>query len=602
MKIAWFTPFNDACGPGFMSKAVVTQLKNYFDVKVFYQWHSELQPYDIKDIPVEVISNELDLEKIAKDFDVIFYNIGNNETNHYAILNALKKQPGVVILHDHVLQHILVHDIFNRKRDENIYYWLLAYLYGLDGVVVSQESYNSIRKGISGAWDYASVSKYPLSEVIAKLGAACIVHSKFHETKLREIYSGPILRSRNPADLKKIPSQEVIESFYRVRSRSQMPVLFVCFGHMSPNKYIDRVIRAFYASTILRSTAKLVICGEASKDYQDYLHRLCTLLNIDQYIEFRGKVTDSELYSLQVESDVFVNLRNPNTEGQSGSLIEQLAAGKPVLCFNTGCFQDLPDDVAYKIEDPNNFEELISVMERAAVNPDERREIGLRGRVHALEYDSARYAKEIFEFVYENRQYIKDFQNRKLESIFDNGAVEQSLFLSHIKGLEDAQKAWGVIDQVIAADSDTAFNMLNKESQIGYLKFINVRNRPLIECLTSLLDRNSSNDLKYHKSVLGNSLYSINLTPLSNVKFWEYVESVSDEEFVSICYRKLLCREPDRGGARQYLKYLQAGDMSKRELIKVHLMSDELKERFSLDYKQTPLSNLLEWCEEPTTP
>lgn len=598
MKIAWFTPFNDTSGPGFMSKAIVTQLKNYFDVKVLYQWHPTLQPYDIKDITIEVITDDLDYEKISKDFDVIFYNLGNNENNHYAILNALKKQPGVVILHDYVLQHLLVQDIYNRKNDENIYYWLLTYVYGLDGVSVAQESYSSTRKGYSGGWDFPSVSKYPLFDIIAKLGSACVVHSKFYEDKLKEVFSGPILRSRNPADLKRIPPDEVIESFYRVRTRSQMPVLFVCFGHMSQNKYIDRVIRAFGASTILRNNAKAVICGEATKDYQDYLNRLCTILNLAEHVEFRGNVSDAELYALQVDADIFVNLRNPNTEGQSGSLIEQLAAGKPVICFNSGCFQDLPDEVSYKINDCNNFEELITTMERATLNPVERREIGLKGRLHALEYSSARYANEIFEFVFENHEYLKGFQNRNVATIAKRGVTEQAQVLSHIKGLEYAQKAWGVIDKHISPDSDTALLLLSEESRGSYLKFLTGRHRPLIENISAIYNKDSSTNFKYHKSVLDNSLYSINQTPLFNVTFWEYIESLSDEEFISICYLKILCREPDLGGERHYLNCLQSGETSKRKLIKVFLKSDEFKERFSVEYTHSPLSDLLKWCEE----
>jgi len=171
MKIAWFTPFHPSCGPGFMSYAVVQKLTQYFDVEVFCHWHPTSPQYEIPGVICHAISNDLNFAEIAHRFDAIFYNLGNNEENHYHILNALRKQPGIPILHDYVMQHAFVVDLFERKRNPDIYYWLLAYLYGTSGVLAAQEAY-SLQKSSNeriGFWDSTSLvfrySNWPLNWV-----------------------------------------------------------------------------------------------------------------------------------------------------------------------------------------------------------------------------------------------------------------------------------------------------------------------------------------------------------------------------------------------------------------------------------------------------
>ncbi|QOH33604.1 glycosyl transferase WcbH domain protein [Burkholderia cepacia] len=179
MKLAFFTPFHAACGPGFMSKAVVECLKNYFDVTVFYQWHAIHQPYEVEDVDVRIIDSDMDMESVAREFDAVIYNLGNNEENHYSIFQCLKKLPGIVVLHDFVMQHGIVNDLFNRKQKSDLYYWLLAALYGKDGVRACHSSALSYAGGVRGGWDSPSVASFPMFEVFSGLASACVVHSKF---------------------------------------------------------------------------------------------------------------------------------------------------------------------------------------------------------------------------------------------------------------------------------------------------------------------------------------------------------------------------------------------------------------------------------------
>lgn len=600
MRLAFFTPFHSACGPGFMSKAVVEYLKNYFDVTVFYQWNSKHHPYEVDDVEVRVIDENMDMEPIARDYDAVVYNLGNNEENHYAIFQCLKKLPGIVVLHDFVMQHGLVNDLFNRKNNPELYYWLLSALYGKDGVRAAYINQIAYAGGVRGGWDAPSVSSFPMFEPFAGLASACVVHSRFFEEQLKPHFAGPILRTRNPYDLKRVPSSEVIDTFYKVREKAGGKVVFAAFGHMSPSKCIDRVIRVFGHSARLRNEARLILCGGASPDYEKYLRRLCSIAGLDECVEFRGSVSDTELYALQVEADVFVNLRQPNTEGQSGSLIEQMAAGKPVVCYDTGCYADLPGDAACKIDSTDDLDELQIVFERLLGDPAERRAIGMRGRAAALEYDNARYARELFEFIFENREYLKAFQRREFDSLQRSGQLGDVMDPKHPTDYLRTQAIWGVLDGFASSASAQAISMIPQDAQQHYLSFLTKRHRPLLENLLALSSTDETqpgtgNDLLEIDNL---SLYSTELAPVLDKLFWGELDSTEAEHFVYICYKKLLCREPDLGGLRDYAERLVGSNLSKRGLVSAMLRSAEYTERFGETRTSSDYISLTRWAEQ----
>lgn len=594
MRLAWFSPFHNACGPGFMSHAVVRALCDYADIEVFYHPQEDEEPFELPGVTLTEITDELDLRQIAHDFDAIIYNLGNNEENHLQVLNALKQQPGIVVLHDYVMQHALVTDIFVRQEQPELYYWLLARYYGRDGACAAQEAYALQRQRSErvGYWDSAAVQRFPLFEVVAQLASGCVVHSHFFEDKLRPVFPGPVLNTRIPCDLKKIPPPAVIDSFYAVRQRARTPITFACFGHISPSKCIDQVIRAFGASALLRQQTRLLVCGGVSESYGRYLQQLCMLNHLEGVVEFRGRISDTELYALQVEADAFINLRNPNTEGQSASLMEQLASGKPVVCFNSGCFADLPPDVACKIDDAHDLAALTATLERLAQDPQQRREIGLRGRRHALAHDSAGYARDLFEFLFEHQTYLKALQRGTVPDASGMTMAQETALQDHLETLAQGRDTWSVLDQRHAPLSQAAFEMLPAATRPYYRAFLEQRDLPLHEALAAILDAGQSDNGDGTDPVWFPG--AVARTPLLDTAFWDDMANAPASEFIQACYRKLLCRVANPAELKGYVRAIEADGLRRREIIRIMLMSDEARERFSLDGEQ--YAEFLQWC------
>ena len=76
------------------------------------------------------------------------------------------------------------------------------------------------------------------------------------------------------------------------------------------------------------------------------------------------------------KADACVNLRFPNSEVCSKSLLEQMAYAKPVLAFNTGIFSEVPDDAIVKVDREKASEQIGGRIRLLIEDVDLRESIG----------------------------------------------------------------------------------------------------------------------------------------------------------------------------------------------------------------------------------
>ena len=90
-----------------------------------------------------------------------------------------------------------------------------------------------------------------------------------------------------------------------------------------------------------------------------------------------GYVDEARLWELMKACDVHVSLRSPTMGETSGTAIRALSLGKPLIVSDVGWFAELPDDVALKVA-PDNDEvgALVAALELLATRPDVRGAMG----------------------------------------------------------------------------------------------------------------------------------------------------------------------------------------------------------------------------------
>lgn len=412
-RIGWISPLSPRSGIGSFSKAVLDSFPksiagDAIDVTAFYVDHAEI--YRTSHRAVKIIQDET-FQDIFGVFDLLVYNIGNNREHHEPIYELLRLFPGLVICHDYVYQHYLADRCMRASRHFASYAALMR-KFSSDGVgSYIRKSQITSRTGRIrySPWDADICTEQPMSQVFLGLGSALVVHSAFSRRHAERNFEGPILELGMPYDLR--PTGDDAErSLADWRwSLAAKPVLdLVSFGHIQSSKCIDLLIEAIGASAELRKRVRYKIAGFVGDHaYYDELRARVQALGLQTVVFFETGLSERRLQELMLETDVFVNLRRPNTEAASLSLIEQLETGRPVVVIAGGCYAEVPDGSALKLPMDVTSNDLAAALEDLLKAPKRMVEMGRLGRRHARTWSTSRYGEALVSFALQHRRLIE---------------------------------------------------------------------------------------------------------------------------------------------------------------------------------------------------
>jgi glycosyltransferase involved in cell wall biosynthesis len=270
----------------------------------------------------------------APDADVALYQVGNDPDAHGWILDALKKRPGVVVLHEYVLHHLIAGTTIGRG-DGRGYLDAMERELGVAGRLLGLGVLDNL---LPLLWE-TQPERFPLSGVVLDRATGLVVHSRYVGEKARAAgYRGRLWHVPHPA----WPMGHV-EPAADVAGEP----LVGCFGYLNMNKRIPELLEAFAELRRERPAARLLLAGAAGErfDLQRRLERLGLVDGVDR----RDYVPEDRMWSLMAACDVLVNLRYPTMGETSGSAIRALSLGKPLVVSDVGWFSELPDDVALKV-------------------------------------------------------------------------------------------------------------------------------------------------------------------------------------------------------------------------------------------------------------
>jgi glycosyltransferase involved in cell wall biosynthesis len=278
----------------------------------------------------------------APKADVSLYHVGNDPAEHGWIVEALRRRPGVVVLHEFVLHH-LVSGITLARGDVEGYCAALERDAGPEG----RELGLAVQQGrIEPLWE-TRAQEFPLAHEVLDLATGLIVHSRYVEGLAREAgYDRPVWQVPMPAwPVPAIVPEPVDGS----------PVLG-CFGHVNESKRIPQLLEAF---TRLGPDARLLLVGSWSP-------RLSPI-ELPANVIRRDYVPEQELWSLLAACDAVVSLRWPTMGETSAAAVRALSVGKPLIVSDVGAFRELPDEVAIKVPvGDGEIEALAGAMRNAA--------------------------------------------------------------------------------------------------------------------------------------------------------------------------------------------------------------------------------------------
>jgi glycosyltransferase involved in cell wall biosynthesis len=323
-------------------------------------------------------------KKTPRDADLALYHVGNDPEAHGWIVDALRKRPGLVVLHELVLHHLIA-GITIGRRDGRGYLDAMERDFGLAGRLLA---HGVLENRVPYLWE-ARPQDFPLcGEILDLAEAGLIVHSRYVEDGVRARgYAGRVWRIPHPA----WPSQ--------VRSEGSVPgtdpdgMLIGCFGHINASKRVPQLVRAFTEIRRNHADARLLLVGSSSAGF--------VLPDMPEEAVIREEyVPEDRMWSLMAACDVLVNLRHPTMGETSGSVIRALSLGKPVVVSEVGWFAELPDEVALKVPADEREQDALTAGLEALADPALRVRMGAAAQAyaeaeHGLERVAALYAKAI---------------------------------------------------------------------------------------------------------------------------------------------------------------------------------------------------------------
>ena len=373
MRVAFFSPLPPAkSGIADYSAALLEHLQGLVEVETFATQPTAFDP---------------------SHYDVCVYQLGNNPYHDF-VYEAALKHPGVVVMHEANLHHLIADLTINRDD------W--------DGYVREAR-----RNHGPAAEEYAErfvrTRQRPPDYSLAMLRSVmagsrgAIVHSEAVGAELRsQGFEGPVAR---------IPHGAWIEPVDRMSYRARLlldertPLIGV-FGFLKPYKRIAESLRAFRRLVRAVPNARMILVGEAHPELP--LSSLIASMGLQDHVRHLDFAPIEDFNGYLGACDIVLNLRYPTVGESSGTLQRALGMGKAVIVSDVGSFRELPDDVCLKAPvDASEEEHLFEYLNLLASRPSVRCALGDRARAWAEQECSwdvvARRYADFLEAVVERR-------------------------------------------------------------------------------------------------------------------------------------------------------------------------------------------------------
>lgn len=362
MKIALFSPLNPIkTGISDYNEEMLFELRKHLDIDLFIQ-----QGYIPTNESVRLGFNIFPFIPEAFDpsaYDEILYHMGNNYEAHGYIYDALKAHPGVVVLHDYVLQGFHA-ERYDATGDFGMYLQLQKKYYGQIGESIAN---NIARPETLPIWESAAAVAYPLNEDILEAAKAVIVHSNFVKEKIQIGYPKPLMKINHHGHTLKTFDRNLVRGQLGVNEDN---ILISSIGYINKNKRFDVILSAL--EELDNPNITYVIAG---KDRGDLLKNYLEDINLN--ICVKGHLDLQKLEALISASDICINLRYPTMGESSGALLRIMGYGKPALVTNFGSYADFPDYSVLKIApDIDEKEHIKRVVQALIQEKDFCRSVG----------------------------------------------------------------------------------------------------------------------------------------------------------------------------------------------------------------------------------
>ena len=379
MRVAFFSPLPpQKSGIADYSAALLSELQKLATVETFTEAPVSFDP---------------------ARYDIALYQLGNNPY-HTFVYEAALRHPGVVVMHEANLHHLIC-DFTIGRGDWEAYLREVEHDGGPAALEFAREQVVTLKRGP----DYEGV---PMLRRILGRARGAVVHSACVEQDLRAAgFQGPAAKIPHGAWIVQ-PDRNAYRE--RLGVETSTPLIGI-FGFLKPYKRIAESLRAFRRLIRVEPRARMILVGEPHPELP--LDSLIQTLGLGPYVRVPGFTPIEDFNGYIAACDIVLNLRYPTVGESSGTLLRSFGMGKAVVVSDVGSFREFPDEICLKAAvDQGEEDAIFEYLNLLVSRPSVAHALGQRAREWvkrecAWPVVARRYA-DFLEAVATGREFVPD--------------------------------------------------------------------------------------------------------------------------------------------------------------------------------------------------
>jgi glycosyltransferase involved in cell wall biosynthesis len=365
-RIAFLSPLPpERTGVADYAVRVLPTLLPWFDVELIVHQDKVEMPAELAHLPQHPVAW---LDQHPERYRHIIYQFGNSPY-HSHMVPLLQRHPGVVVLHDFFLSSMLSYEQITGAMP-GVWTQGLLHSHGYAAVQAS-----IVPDGLDRAKQL-----YPCNLEILQDASHVIVHSDYARQLARE-WIGPLAGADwSPAQLPRAaPDVHDRAAARRALGIPENAFLVCNFGFVAPTKHCMELLQAWFASALHRDAeCQLVFVGvNHGGDYGQQMTETIRAAGAGERVRISGWTSDDDYFRYLQAADVGVQLRTGSRGETSGTVLDCMIYGLPVIINANGAMAEFPHDAVWMLPDLFRQEALVEALETMRSDDTRRHALGV---------------------------------------------------------------------------------------------------------------------------------------------------------------------------------------------------------------------------------